>query len=47
MKAQHLAAYFKKRIARPIQYDVCIEQEPGCVIFWAGLRRRCDQVDDR
>jgi len=22
MKAQHLAAYFKKRIARPIQYDV-------------------------
>jgi hypothetical protein len=35
MKAQHLAAYFKKRIARPIQYDVYIEQEPGCVIFWA------------
>jgi hypothetical protein len=35
MKAQHLAAYFKKRIARPIPYDVYIEQERGGGIFWA------------
>jgi hypothetical protein len=35
MKAPHLAAYFKKRIARPIPYDVYIEQKRGGVIFWA------------
>jgi hypothetical protein len=30
-----LAAFFKKKIAKPIPYDIYIEQKRGGVIFWA------------
>jgi hypothetical protein len=35
MQAQHLAAYFEKRIAKPLPYDVHIERKQGGVIYWA------------
>jgi hypothetical protein len=34
MKAEHLAAYFRKKIAKPIPYSVYIEREQGGPIYW-------------
>jgi hypothetical protein len=34
MKAQHLAAYFSKKIAEPIPYSVHIKQKRGGVVYW-------------